>query len=186
MSSLSKHNTCHFNGPETPCVVLLLLYNMPARSKDLFQDCSYCLRVSIPVIMHCISERHNFGLFVLFNVSLWFELAGLILLYLTLIMFFRCQQDTCLATGGQIPLQSGVEVRDKTSIITWVNHPVPLQIWLNAKIIERVTANQLLEQPDGRLAFQRDLTEDEKSPGLKVVRIFALQEDQGEYDIGFR
>ncbi|XP_072040846.1 uncharacterized protein [Amphiura filiformis] len=89
----------------------------------------------------------------------------------------RCQQSTCLATGQQMPLQSGVKVRDNKTIIGWVSSPVAIQIWLNSMVIERVGADQLLEQPDGRLAFQRELSEDERSPGLKLVRIYALQQD---------
>ena len=43
--------------------------------------------------------------------------------------------------------------------------------------IQEVEGGNWLEQPDGRLAFQRGLTEEEKSPGLKVYRAFALMKD---------
>ena len=94
---------------------------------------------------------------------------------------FRCQQSTCLATGEETPLRSGIEVRDNSTIVGWVNKAAPIKIWMNSKVIERVEEDQLLEQPDGRLGFQRELTDDEKSPGMKLIRVYAMQQDISTY-----
>ena len=52
-----------------------------------------------------------------------------------------------------------------------------MEIWLNAAVIEHVGEEQLLEQPDGRLGFYRELNEEEAGPGMKLIRVFALQQN---------
>ena len=97
----------------------------------------------------------------------------------------RCNQNSCLATGLETSFSGGVEVRDSTVIVGWVNDPVVVKIMLNEKVIETIEMAQLLEQPDGRYGFQRELTGDEKSPGLKMVKAYALVSDMCKSKLDF-
>ena len=92
------------------------------------------------------------------------------------VCLFRCNQLSCLATGRDTPFHGGVEIRDNT-ILGWVSEAVSVKIMLNNKCIETIIMAQLLEQPDGRLGFKRELTDEENSPGLKLLRVYGLVND---------
>lgn len=87
-----------------------------------------------------------------------------------------------MATGKDTAFRGGVEIRDNT-LLGWVQDPVPVQLWLNEKVIATIDEAQLLEQPDGRLGFQRQLTAEEMAPGVKLLRAFAMVEHTGEFDM---
>ncbi|XP_038058559.1 uncharacterized protein LOC119729838 [Patiria miniata] len=88
----------------------------------------------------------------------------------------RCFQDSCLATGRENKYRGAVYVNG-TSITGWVSRMSAVKIMLNGQTIELVKASQLLEQPDGRLGFQRELSEDENSLGLKLLQVFGVTTD---------
>ena len=94
---------------------------------------------------------------------------------------FRCEQESCLATGKYIAFRGGLEIRDNT-LLGWVQDPVPVHLWLNEKVIATIDEAQLLEQPDGRLGFKRQLTVEEMTPGVKLLRAFALVESISKFD----
>ncbi|XP_072039857.1 uncharacterized protein [Amphiura filiformis] len=94
----------------------------------------------------------------------------------------RSDQRSCLATAKAKSFRGGLELRDNT-LLGWVQEPVPVNIWLNEKVICNVKASELLQQPDGRLGFRRQLTTDEMEPGLKLFRAFALVEDRNKSDV---
>ncbi|XP_022088563.1 uncharacterized protein LOC110978130 isoform X2 [Acanthaster planci] len=88
----------------------------------------------------------------------------------------RCAQDSCLATGLETKYRGAVHLKG-TSITGWVSRMSQVRIMINGHTIELVEVGQLLEQPDGRLGFQRELSEDENSPGLKLLQVFGVTTD---------
>ncbi|XP_038072011.1 uncharacterized protein LOC119740704 [Patiria miniata] len=88
----------------------------------------------------------------------------------------RCFQTSCLATGLDSNYRGAVYVNG-ASITGWVSKMSQVKIMLNGRMIELVEAGQLLEQPDGRLGFQRELSDDENSTGLKLLQVYGLTSD---------
>ena len=66
---------------------------------------------------------------------------------------------------------------DEDKVTVWVDGYTKVLVTLNGLTVQDVEGAHWLEQPDGRLAFQRGLTEEEKSPGLKKYRAFAVLKD---------
>ncbi|XP_022091330.1 uncharacterized protein LOC110979639 [Acanthaster planci] len=88
----------------------------------------------------------------------------------------RCFQNSCLATGFESKYRGGVYING-ASITGWVSQMSQVKIMLNGRMIELVEAGQLLEQPDGRLGFQRELSSDENSTGLKLLQVYGMTSD---------
>ena len=85
-------------------------------------------------------------------------------------------QQYSLATGTPEDIEGGLMV-DNESMTVWVDRYTKVLVTLNGLTVQEVEGDHWLEQLDGRLAFQRGLTEEEKSPGLKVYRAFAALKD---------
>ena len=88
----------------------------------------------------------------------------------------RNLQNDCLATGNTSSITGGLMV-DEDNVTVWVDSYTKVLVTLNGLTVQDVEGAHWLEQPDGRLAFQRGLTEQEKSPGLKKYRAFAVLKD---------
>lgn len=93
----------------------------------------------------------------------------------------RCFQHGCLATGLAENIQGGLSVGD--TITVWVDSLSKVLVTCNGVTIQQVEGGDWIEQPDGRLAFQRELTDAEKSPGLRVYRAFAVLQDMAGADV---
>ncbi len=85
----------------------------------------------------------------------------------------RFSSPSSLATGLAVEYRGEVFFRGST-IYGWVSEVSQVKIMINGLTIELVEAGQLLEQPDGRFGFQRELTSEDTSPGLKLVQVFGM------------
>ncbi|XP_041454385.1 uncharacterized protein LOC121407396 [Lytechinus variegatus] len=94
----------------------------------------------------------------------------------------RCFQNGCLATGDSETIEGGLII-DDDNLTVWVDYMTKVLVTCDGVTIQEVEGGNWLEQPDGRLAFQRALTVKEKSPGLKVFRAFALRKDINGADV---
>lgn len=93
----------------------------------------------------------------------------------------RCFQTGCVATSDQEPIYGGLAPvgDDLVDVRGWISRPNKLRIQMNERVVGDVDVEELLEQPDGRLGFKVELKEDDRKPGLKEIRAFAVLEDQG-------
>ena len=98
--------------------------------------------------------------------------------------FPRCAQTSCLASGLEAPLRGGIELRDKT-VLGWVSSAVPVSIQLNGQVIASIGVAQLMEQPDGRIGFQKELSDEENGPGLKLFRVYGMVENVCKFLVFF-
>ncbi|XP_030831949.1 TPR repeat-containing protein DDB_G0287407 [Strongylocentrotus purpuratus] len=94
----------------------------------------------------------------------------------------RCFQKGCLATGDSETVEGGLII-DDDNLTIWVDYMTKVLVTCDGVTVQKVEGGKWMEQPDGRLAFQRGLTEKEKSPGLKVYRAFALRKDLNGADV---
>ncbi|XP_071484949.1 uncharacterized protein [Diadema antillarum] len=94
----------------------------------------------------------------------------------------RCFQQGCLATGSSQRIQGGL-ILNGDLVTLWVDIVAKVLLTVNGSTIQAVEMGDWTEQPDGRLAFQRNLTDNEKSAGLKVFRAFAVLKDLNGTDV---
>ncbi|XP_033109971.1 uncharacterized protein LOC117111194 [Anneissia japonica] len=86
------------------------------------------------------------------------------------------QLAECLVTGEQQPMRSGLVVYED-KLMGWLTKVCQVKLMMNGKVLEVVPLRKLLKQPDGRFGFCRELTEEERKPGLKLIQAFALVKD---------
>ncbi|XP_063951363.1 uncharacterized protein LOC129253865 [Lytechinus pictus] len=94
----------------------------------------------------------------------------------------RCLSPFCLATGDAETIEGGLII-DDDNLTVWVDSMTKVLVTCDGVTIQEVEGGNWLEQPDGRLAFQRELTEKEKSTGLKFYRAFAVVKDINGADV---
>ncbi|XP_033109970.1 uncharacterized protein LOC117111193 [Anneissia japonica] len=82
----------------------------------------------------------------------------------------------CLVTGEQQPMRSGLVVYED-KLMGWLTKVCQVKLMMNGKVLEVVPLRKLLKQPDGRFGFCRELKEEERKPGLKLIQAFALVKD---------
>ncbi|CAH1253937.1 TEP1 [Branchiostoma lanceolatum] len=89
----------------------------------------------------------------------------------------RCHQDSCLATRESSPVRGVVSV-DGKGIRGWVTAPADVVMKVNERTVAMVKNTDLASVAAGRMAFTRRWAEDETTPGLRLVRVFASKTDQ--------
>ncbi|XP_019626894.1 PREDICTED: uncharacterized protein LOC109471895 isoform X3 [Branchiostoma belcheri] len=88
----------------------------------------------------------------------------------------RCHQDSCLATNDSSPVCGVVSV-DSNGIRGWVTAPSDIVIKVNERTVAVMAAPELVSVAAGRMAFARRWAQDETTPGLRLVRVFAIRTD---------
>ena len=104
--------------------------------------------------------------------------------YFAFVHGYRCLQHECLATGDSVTVEGGLTI-DDDNLTVWVDNMTKILVTCDGVSVQEVDGGKWMEQPDGRLAFQRGLTEKEKSSGLKVYRAFAVLKDKSESNMLF-
>ncbi|XP_078619476.1 uncharacterized protein LOC144886633 isoform X1 [Branchiostoma floridae x Branchiostoma japonicum] len=89
----------------------------------------------------------------------------------------RCHQDGCLATNDSSPVVGVVSV-DGNGIRGWVTAPADVVIKVNERTVAMVKDTDLVSVAAGRMAFMRRWAEGEITAGLRLVRVFAIRNDQ--------